>query len=208
MSLWSRLVRFPLLVALTVSPLLAVANPDPETLVKSSVDKVTQVLRQEKSSFKKEPAKLYKLVDELVLPHFDFERMSRLVLAQNWNTATDAQKARFVTEFRNLIVRTYALSLLDYSNEQVRFLPIRGEVASKRVTVRTEVVKPGSSKAIPIDYDMYLPKDAWKVYDVKVDAVSLVLNYRNSYAEEIRKEGLDTLINSLATKTADAIKVK
>ncbi len=188
-----------------MSFLPAQANPDAENLAKSTVDKVLQVIRAEKSAFEADPSKLYALVDDVVLPNFDFERMAKLVLAQNWNAANDDQKARFIKEFRALIVRTYARSLLDYTDQEVKFLPSRSE-DDRRVTIRTEVVKPGTSKAIPIDYDMYLPSAQWKVYDVKVDGVSLVMNYRSSYAEEIRKNGLDGLISQLKTKSADAMK--
>jgi phospholipid transport system substrate-binding protein len=181
------------------------ANPDAENLAKSTVDKVLQIIRAEKSAFEADPSKLYTLVDETVLPHFDFERMSKLVLAQNWNSASDDQKKRFSKEFRALIVRTYARSLLDYTDQEVKFLPSRNE-DERRATIRTEVVKPGTSKAIPIDYEMYLPNAQWKVYDVKVDGVSLVMNYRSSYAEEIRKNGLDGLIEQLKNKSADAMK--
>jgi phospholipid transport system substrate-binding protein len=183
----------------------AQANPDAENLAKSTVDKVLQVIRTEKSAFEADPSKLYALVDNVVLPNFDFERMAKLVLAQNWNAANDDQKSRFIKEFRALIVRTYARSLLDYTDQEVKFLPSRSE-DDRRATVRTEVVKPGTNKAIPIDYDMYLPKNQWKVYDVKVDGVSLVMNYRSSYAEEIRKSGLDGLIDQLKNKSADAMK--
>lgn len=184
---------------------LTYANPEAENLAKSTVDKVLQVIRAEKPAFEAEPSKLYSLVDEVVLPHFDFERMSKLVLAQNWNSASDDQKDRFAKEFRALIVRTYARSLLDYTDQEVKFLPARNE-GDNRTTIRTEVVKPGTTKPIPIDYDMYFIKNQWKVYDVKVDGVSLVMNYRSSYTEEIRKSGLDGLIDQLKNKSADAMK--
>lgn len=181
------------------------ANPDAENLARSTVDKVLQVIRTEKTEFEADPSKLYALVDDVVLPNFDFERMSKLVLAQNWNNATDDQKSRFIQEFRALIVRTYARSLLDYTDQEIKFLPSRSN-GDRRATIRTEVVKPGTNKAIPIDYEMYLPNDQWKVYDVKVDSVSLVMNYRSSYADEIRKNGLDALIDQLRNKSADAMK--
>ncbi|MEY3221089.1 MAG: hypothetical protein RIT27_2446 [Pseudomonadota bacterium] len=181
------------------------ANADAEDLVKSTVDKVLQVLREEKAEFEADPSKLYALVDNVVLPHFDFEKMSKLVLAQNWNTASASQRAQFIQEFRALIVRTYARSLLDYTNQEIKFLASRSE-SERRATIRTEVVKPGTNKAVPIDYEMYLPNDQWKVYDVKVDSVSLVMNYRSSYAEEIRNNGLDNLIEQLKNKSADEMK--
>lgn len=191
-----------------VTALLAVAvqaaPTSPEALVKQTVDQVLTTLRDKKEEFKQQPGKLYQLVDTEVLPHFDFDRMSRLVLAQNWKTATPAQQEKFVKEFRTLIVRTYALSLLNYTDETISYLPMEGDPSSRKVTMRTEITKPGSTQKLPIEYKMYLPKDKWQVYDVTVDNISLVLNYRQSYADEIRRNGLDKLITDMAKKNAEA----
>jgi phospholipid transport system substrate-binding protein len=182
------------------------AASDPQALVKETSDKMLAALKQEKDNLKKEPARVYALVDEIVLPHFDFERMSKLVLAQNWKTATPEQQKRFAEEFRALIVRTYATSLIDYADEQVKFLPVQSEAGANRVTVRTEVVKPATGSAIPINYEMYQVGDTWKVFNVEVENVSLVLNYRTSFADQIQRDGLDKLIASLADKTTAANK--
>lgn len=181
---------------------VAFATEAPEALVKKTTDQILQAL---KSHENKDKALVFKLVDEIVLPHFDFERMSKLVLAKSWKTASTEQRERFVEEFRALIVRTYATALLDYTDEKVHFLSSLGDVSKRRVTIRTQVKKPGSSIQIPIYYEMYLPKDEWKVYDVKVDNVSLVTTYRGAYKERIKKEGLDKLIETLAQKSEDAL---
>jgi phospholipid transport system substrate-binding protein len=180
------------------------AEIDPETLVRETVDKMVTTIRANKAEFEKNPAQLFKLVDEIVLPNFDFGRMSKLVLAKYWRTATDEQKSRFTAAFRALIVRTYALSLLEYTDEEINFLPMTGDLKKRKVTVRTEVTKPGNSSGIPINYFMYLPKDAWKVYDVKVDAVSLVINYKKTYGSSIKKNGLDKLISDLEAKNIES----
>jgi len=180
----------------------AYATEAPEVLVKNTTDKILQALKSNKDT---KPADVFKLVDEIVLPHFDFQRMAKLVLAKYWKTASTAQRARFVEEFRALIVRTYATALLDYTDEKVHFLSSLGDVTKRRVTIRTQVKKPGSSLQIPIYYEMYLPKDEWKVYDVKVDNVSLVTTYRSAYKERIKREGLDKLIDTLAKKTTDSL---
>jgi phospholipid transport system substrate-binding protein len=179
----------------------------PEELVKTTTDAILTALKVHQSTLEQDPGKIFALVDKIVLPHFDFERMSKLVLAQYWRTASTAQRQRFVHEFRALVVRTYATALLDYTDEKVHFLSSLGNVNDKRVTIRTEVRKPGGSIRIPINYEMYLPQENWKVYDVKVDNVSLVTTYRNAYKERIKNDGLDALIDTLAAKTKDALRL-
>jgi len=193
---------------LAVTALLGVtaqaAPTSPDVLVKQTVEQVLSTLRAKKEEFKQQPGKLYQLVDTEVLPHFDFDRMSRLVLAKNWKTATSAQQQEFVKEFRTLIVRTYALSLLNYTDETISYLPMKGDPASRKVTIRTEITKPGSTQKLPIEYKMYLPKNKWQVYDVTVDNISLILNYRQSYADEVHRNGLNKLIADMAKKNAAA----
>jgi phospholipid transport system substrate-binding protein len=193
-------------LALAALPASATAQA-PESLIKDTTDKMIAALSQDKNAIKNDPARIYALVDDIVLPHFDFERMAKLVLAQNWKSATPAQQEAFVQEFRALLVRTYATSLSEYSDEQVEIQPVRGDPASRRVTVPTVVRKPSDPKfTVPIDYEMYQPADAWKVYNVTVDGVSLVTNYRNSFDDEIRKSGMDGLLQSLKNKTEAALK--
>ncbi len=190
--------------ALLSVPLQATAVEAPDVLVQQTMDQVLQTLRSKKEEFKQQPGKLYELVDTQVLPHFDFDRMSRLVLANEWKSASAAQQQSFVKEFRTLIVRTYALSLLNYTNEKITYLPMEGDPASRKVSIRTEITKPGSTQKLPIEYKMYLPAEKWQVYDVQVDNISLVLNYRQSYADEIRRNGLDKLIADMAKKNSAA----
>ncbi len=176
----------------------------PDVLVEKAMNQVLSTLRTNKVQFEKQPAKLYELVDTEVLPHFDFNRMSRLVLAKHWKLASVEQQENFVKEFRTLIVRTYALSLLNYTNETIKYLPMQGDPKSRKVTIQTEISKPGSTQMLPIEYKMYLPKDKWQVYDVRVDNISLILNYRQSYTDEIQRNGLDQLISNMAKKNAEA----
>jgi phospholipid transport system substrate-binding protein len=172
---------------------------DPETLVRQTSERMLTVLKQQHDVIKAEPARLYGLVDDIVLPHFDFERMARWVLGKNWRQATPEQQQRFVVEFRNLLVRTYGTALLEYNDEEVRFLPLRMSAGADEVTVRTEVQKPGGLP-IPINYSMYLRADGWKVYDVVIDGISLVSNYRTEFSAQIRSGGIDALIARIAER--------
>jgi phospholipid transport system substrate-binding protein len=196
-------LRVPALVlALLLGAAAAWAQPEePGALVRETSDRMLAVLKEQRDVIKAEPARLYGLVDEIVLPHFDFERMSRWVLGKHWRQASAEQQREFVNQFRTLLVRTYGTALLEYTDQQVKFLPVRISADGRDATVRTEVVKPGAP-AIPINYSMYLGDHGWKVYDVVIDGISLVSNYRTTFAAEIRNHGIDALIRRLADRNA------
>ena len=173
------------------------AIQSPQDLVHQTADQMINKLRTERKVIDQHPGRIYELVNEIVLPHFDFEKMSSWVLGKYWRGATPEQRKRFVEEFRNLLVRTYAKSLSSYQDNKISYLPFRGSPGQDDVTVRTEVDQPGGFP-IPIDYSLYLKGGEWKVYDVTIDGVSLVTNYRTTFANQIRQDGLDKLIATLA----------
>jgi len=176
--------------------------PAPQAQVKVASDKMLAALKEHKAELEANPDKIYQLVEDILMPHFDFEKMSKLALGRNWRTADDDQLARFIDEFRLLLIRTYSTAMLEYTDEEIRFLPFRDDVSRKRVSVPMEVIQP-SGPSIPMALSLY-QNDAgdWKVYDVKIDGISLVTNYRSSFANEIRKGGMDKLIEDLAERNA------
>jgi phospholipid transport system substrate-binding protein len=182
-------------------PLVGQAAIGPQELVKETTDQTLSRLQGERAALQKNPDGIYDLVKEIITPHFDFVRISAWVLGKHWRTANKEQKLRFVTAFRTLLVRTYGVVLLDYTNQKVRYLPLRDDPANGDVTVRTEVIQP-NGEAVSINYRLYLKKGAWKVYDISVEGVSLVTNFRTSFATEIKQTGLDRLIQRLEAKTA------
>lgn len=185
---------------------VAFAAQPPQELVQQTTEKMLSKLRAEHTVIEQHPERIYELVNQIVLPHFDFERMSSWVLGKNWRTATPAQRQKFVEEFRTLLVRTYAKSLASYSNQKISYLPMRASPQDTEAKVRTEVEQPGGLP-IPIDYDLYLNKDGeWKVYDVTIDGVSLVTNYRTTFATEVRQKGLDKLIATLGDRNRQDVK--
>ncbi len=195
-------VFLPLLLGLALNSAVAVAGDlDPESLVRQTSDRMLVVLKEQHDLIQAEPERLYGLVDDIVLPHFDFERMARWVLGKHWKRASPDQQQRFVNEFRTLLVRTYGTALLEYRDQQIKFLPLRMAEGSEDVTVRTEVVKPGGVP-IPISYSMFHRADGWKVYDVAIDGISLVSNYRSSFSTEIKDQGMDKLIQRLVERNA------
>lgn len=191
------MIAMLLLTLIGSAPAWAVQSP--QQLVQQTAEQMLDKLRTERKVIDEHPGRIYELVDKIVLPHFDFERMSSWVLGKYWRRATPDQRKRFVNEFRNLLVRTYAKSLSSYTNNKITYLPFRGAPGQTDVKVRTEVDQPGGFP-IPIDYDLYLKGDEWKVYDVTIDGVSLVTNYRTTFSNEIRQGGLDKLISSLANR--------
>ena len=193
-----------LLIMLTVfftAPVLAIQAPD--DLVAKTTEEITSTLRAEQDKIKANPKRLYEIVDKVVLPHFDFERMSRWALGKYWRKAKESERTQFIQEFRTLLVRTYAKALNDNYDEEIVMLPVRMRKGGKEATVRTEVQQ-SAGFPIPIDYKMYIKGDAWKVYDVSVDAISLVANYRTTFAKEIRKDGIPKLIARLADRNKQA----
>ena len=194
---------FALLLAL--GSIGASASMPADELVHETSERMLTALKKEHDAIKGNPAKLYALTEEIILPHFDFERISSWVLGKYWREATPEQKTRFTQEFRNLLVRTYATAMLEYSGQQIKYLPFKAESAATTVTVRTEVVQAGGP-AIPINYSLFEKAGEWKVYDVVVENTSLVANYRSSFANEIRQSGLDTLIEKLASRSQQSAK--
>ncbi len=177
-----------------------------EEVVKVTADSVIERLESERAELEAHPEKLYSLINELVIPHFDFVSMSKWVLGRNWRDASEAQQEQFVSEFRTLLVRTYAKALLEYSNETINYLPVENNPDSNIVVVKTEIHQPGT-KPVAINYSMHVSSGEWKVVDVTVDGISLVATYRGSFASEIRKSGMDALIAKLTERNTTATNV-
>ena len=187
---------FTAIVALLVVALAQAATPVPDQLVKDNVARIIELLKANRDTYARDHKKLYAMVHEQVLPHFDFRVMSRSVLGRYWRDASEEQREKFVNEFRDLLVRTYATALLKYTNEEVRYLPFRFNPNDKTSVVKTEVIQQGGPP-IPINYSFYQTESGWKVYDVAIEGVSLVTNYRSTYATKVKNEGLDALIKSM-----------
>lgn len=194
-----------LLIAAFSTPLAAGATaPMPEELVRERTAKIVELIKTNRDAYSKDHRKLYVMVDEQVLPYFDFRVMARSVLGHHWREATEDQRERFTREFRELLVRTYATALLKYNDEEIAFLPFTARPDDQTAVVRTEVRPAGGGPSIPIHYGFYRSEAGWKVYDVVVEGVSLVTNYRSVYAQRIKKEGIEALIASLERSNREA----
>jgi phospholipid transport system substrate-binding protein len=188
-----------ILISLIVAavPLAAFAQEAPDALVKRVSDELLQLVRTDKDLAAGNQRKVVEVAEQKVLPHFDFERMTRLAVGKNWQQANEAQKQALVKEFRTMLVRTYSSSLSAYRNQTIQVKPLQMGAQDKDTTVRTAVIQQGGPP-IPIDYSMEkTDQGAWKVYDVVIDGASLVTTYRSSFNDQIQKGGIDGLVKTL-----------
>ena len=186
-----------LLLQFTAS--VSAASIGPEELIKQTSAKVLDTLEKNKVLYDQEPDKIYQLVDDIILPHLDFKAMSQLALGKHWRDASEEQKDAFTEVFKTMLIRTYSKSLTEYTGQTVEYLPFRAQDDDKVVTVKTQI-KQDSGPSIPIDYRLRLKDDIWKVFDIKIDGISLVTNYRNSFAADIREVGINGLIQRMNDK--------
>jgi phospholipid transport system substrate-binding protein len=194
-------IRFIQAAALAMFAFAAQAQTPaaPDAMVKSITQEVITIVKQDKDIQAGNRKKVFDLVDAKVLPFFDFTRMTRLAVGRNWNTATPDQQKSLVNEFRTLLVRTYSTALTSYRDQTIDFKPMRSQPADTEVTVRT-VVNQTRGDPVTIDYSMEKLADDWKVFDVAVSGVSLVTNYREDFATQVKNGGIDGLIKTLQTK--------
>ncbi|MCP5227744.1 ABC transporter substrate-binding protein [Accumulibacter sp.] len=171
----------------------------PDALVQQVTDDVLTIVRQDKDIQSGDTGKALKLVETKVLPYFDFQRMTALAVGRNWSKATPEQKQRLSEEFKTLLVRTYSNALTSYKDQTISYRPSQIETGETDVIVKTEVRQPGS-KPIPLNYALQKQSGGWKVYDVMVSGVSLVTNYRGSFANEVRSNGIAGLIQMLSDR--------
>jgi phospholipid transport system substrate-binding protein len=195
-----------LLIAMTVMA----QEVAPDALIKSVTNEVLDIVRKDKDIQSGNTKKAIELVEAKVLPHFNFTRMTQLALARDWRQANAAQQKTLTDEFRHLLVRTYSKALTEYKNQTIDFKPFVAKAGETDVRVRTEIKQSGAGKNIELDYFLEKSAAGWKVYDIEVGGISLVTNYRDSFAAEVRNNGIDGLIKSLQAKnkSGEATSVK
>ena len=171
----------------------------PDALLKTATQDVIQLIRQDKEIQAGNPAKIAAVVEARILPLFDFSRMTQLAAARSWPLASPEQQKLLTEEFRTLLVRTYSTALSSYRDQEIRFKPLSVAPSDTEVTVRSVVIQPGTVP-LALDYDMERQAGSWKVYDVKIEGVSLVTTFRETFAAKVRESGMDGLIKALADK--------
>jgi phospholipid transport system substrate-binding protein len=196
------------LIALAQAPLVAwlgsaparadapAAQPGPQELMDSVAKRMFEALDSNRAAIKKDPEKAYPLVDTILLPHFDTEYAAQLVLAQNWRTATPDQRKRFVDALYRALLKTYGGAIADFTADRLTMLPFRGDPAATQATVRT-LVRRSSGAQVPVDYRLRKTADGWKAFDVIIEGISYVRNYRTDLGAEVSQKGLEAVIARL-----------
>lgn len=188
-----------LLIILSTNSTMAMAIDTPQALVQQTSDTFLKALREQGQELDKDPQKIYRLVEEIILPHMDMQRISAWVLGKHWRRTNKQQREKFVAQFRQLLIRTYSTAMLNYSDLDITYLPVQMRNKDTRATVRAKISTPGGL-TVPIHYNLYTDKKSWKVYDIQVDGISLVSTYRSSFSSQLRRAGMDQLIEQLAAQ--------
>jgi phospholipid transport system substrate-binding protein len=175
----------------------------PEELVKRVTTEVMNAIKTDKQLAAGDKQKALKLAEEKILPHIDFEEATRLAVGRAWRDATPEQRKKLVEEFRSMLVRTYSNALQAYEGQEMRVLPSRVKPGDTEATVRNQFIRAGG-KPVPIEYQMHKTPEGWKIYDITVEGISLVLTYRSEFDQIVKQEGIEGLIKRLREKNTPA----
>jgi phospholipid transport system substrate-binding protein len=195
--------RLILLGLLFFTPLGWAQQLGPEELVKQITSDVMAAIKTDKQLAAGDRQKAIKLAEEKILPHIDFHEATRLAVGRSWREASPEQRKKLVDEFRSMLVRTYSNALEGYQGQEMRVLPSRAKPGDDEATVRNQFTRAGG-KPVPIEYQMRKTDSGWKIYDISVEGISLVLTYRSEFDQVVKQEGIDGLLKRLAEKNTPA----
>lgn len=191
--------------ALLLASLAAASPGAPDAVIEGAVDELTERLSGRREELAENRDELYALINEVLLPRFDRKLAAQLVLAKHWRTASEEQRERFIDAFYNSLLRKYADGLLEFSEDRIEVLEFRGDTSAKRSLVKTTVTLDDGTE-VPVHYDLVNRGDRWLIFNVKVEGVSYVSNFRTELDAEIRGSSLQAVIDRLeaeAGSTAD-----
>jgi len=195
--------RIAVLAFAALLALPALAQEAPDALVKRVSAETVQAIKADPKIAAGDPVRVREVMEQKLVPNFEFTRMTALAMGRNWKQATPEQQQKLTSEFRTLLVRTYSNALTQYRDETIEVKPLRSDANASEVIVRSEVLRPGR-QPVQIDYSMTKTPQGWKAYDVIVGGVSLVTNYRDEFNEQVKAGGVDGLIKTLADKNRGA----
>ena len=178
---------------------------EPQAVIQSISDQMKNILHRDRERLQSDPEYVYRLANEVLVPHIDFARVSALVLGKHWHRASPAQQVEFARQFERLLVRTYATAFSEFDEWEIQHFPLQQHSDERVVQVRTKVLRPGA-QPVEVVYQMHHDDRGWKVYNVKIEGVSLVTNYRTRFSQEIRRGGMDGLIQTLKSKNDMRVK--
>ena len=185
---------------LAVAGMASAADHPAQAQVETTVNDLLEVMRTDGERVRSDPDYLLQKLDEIVVPNLDFVSMTKLSVAKYWRRASGEQKEELVEQFKMFLLNTYASAINEYKGGEVKFEPFRPESREDRAVVRSTFVQAGSDP-VPVIYKLR-DKDGWKVYDIEVSQLSLVTNYRSSFASEIDNNGIDGLISLLKKRNS------
>jgi len=178
-------------------------NLAPDVLIRNTIEQVIEVVKKDEDIRAGDLQKTLALVNAKVLPYFDFQRMTRLAIGKYWRRASVEQKQALIEELRNILVRTYTKVFSIYRDQVIDIKPLKFTSDDDEVTVKTTIAKPGSS-VIPVNYEMKIGESGWKVFDIYIEGVSMVMSYRSTFRSQIQESGIDGLIKAMAAKNEKA----
>jgi phospholipid transport system substrate-binding protein len=178
------------------APARNVDTSGPSQLIESAANIMLTEISARRAEFRKDPTGLYKLVDDVLLPHFDVNHAARLVLGRHWASATPQQRQRFVDAFYRSMLNNYGDALVDFTGDRIKVLPYKGDPAAKTASVRT-TVKRSNGQLVPVNYSLRLTDKGWKAWDVVIEGISYVKSFREDFGAEIDQKGIDAVIQRL-----------
>lgn len=194
-----KFVRLAGMIVATLGALGAAGAADatgPKELIEISAKKMLTELDANRAAYRKDRTRVHKLVDEVLLPNFDTEYAARMVLGKHWRTATQEQRKRFIGAFYQSLLENYGSALLEFTADNLVVLPFRGDANATNATVRTEV-KTSSGTRVPVNYSMRKTAGGWKAWDVTIEGISYVRNFKADFGSEIDQKGLEAVIERL-----------
>jgi len=188
---------------LLVAFALQAQEQKPDELVKQVTEDVMKAIQSDKQLAAGDKQKALRLAEEKILPHVDFDEATRLAVGRSWREASAEQKKQLTGEFRRMLLRTYSNAISAYQGQQMKVLPLHMKAGETDVAVRNQYIKPGQ-KPVQVDYQMHKVGNDWKIYDIIVEGVSLVLTYRSEFDQVVKESGVDGLIKRIAAKNEPA----
>lgn len=179
---------------------------DPQPLVAAKIDELILQLRDNAEKIREDQSIAYRISNELMAPHIDFPRITRLVIGKYWQTASPAQQQQLIEEVEHLLIRSYVTAMTSYVDDiialaekkGIKYLPSRYKTGDKKASIRATIALEGGQTA-DVQYQLYY-RDEWKIYDIRLEGISLAITYRSSFGEQIKRDGLDALITQLAER--------
>ncbi|MDH5785460.1 MAG: ABC transporter substrate-binding protein [Chromatiales bacterium] len=210
-----RLLQFAILLFGLNTFSVAQASLPPHQMLEDVTQELFTVLKAEQEAINAKHEHLFELVERVLLPHVDLDVMSRYVLGKNWRSASEEQRSRFTNEFKNLMVRFYVSALLEdpaelssllaNTDNLISYLPVDTDADTKKTRVRAEVHLPNGGPRVPVSFSLFMKDNKWMMYDVNVDGISLVNNYRSSFTTEVKRDGMDALIERIASRNQELL---